>query len=233
MVLVLVLAVEVELARRGPTLHDRSLALDGRVGRVGPEPALRVAWLGDSTATSVGASRRATALPVQVADGLGSPVKLTVLARGGARVSDVVEDQVPRLAGLDVDAVFVSVGANDVVHLTGRPRFERRYLDLVEALPEDARVVILGVPDMGSIPRLAQPLRALAGWRGRRLDQVVQDVAASTGASYVDIAGATGPAFRAQPDRFYAADEYHPSDAGYRLWAEAVLDVGGSAMLDG
>jgi lysophospholipase L1-like esterase len=228
-----VLAVEVELARRAPTLDDRPLELGGRVGAAGPETVGRVVWLGDSTAAGVGASGRAGAVPVQVAEGLAPAVDLTVLARGGAKVGDVVERQVPEVAGLDPDVVFVSVGANDTVHLTGRRRFERRYLALVEALPDDARVVLLGVPDMGSIPRLAQPLRALAGWRGRQLDRVVRDVAAATGAAYVDIAGVTGPPFRAEPERFYAGDEYHPSDEGYRLWAEAVLDVVGSAMLVG
>ena len=232
MVLV-VLAVEIELAQRAPSLDDRPLELGGRVGSAGSGPALRVAWLGDSTAAGVGASSRSGALPVQVAEGLGAPVELVVLAASGARVADVVDDQLPALAGLDPEAVFVSVGANDTVHFTGRRSFERRYRTLVEGLPEDARVVLLGVPDMGSIPRLAQPLRAVAGWRGRQLDRVVQEVAAATGAAYVDIAGATGPAFRADPDRFYARDDYHPSDEGYRRWAEAVLDVVGSAMLVG
>ena len=228
-----VLAVEIELAQRAPTLDDRPLELGGRVGPAGPGPALRVAWLGDSTAAGVGASSRSGALPVQVAEGLGLPVELVVLAASGARIADVVDDQLPALARLDSQAVFVSVGANDAVHFTGRRTFERRYRTLVESLPDDAQVVLLGVPDMGSIPRLAQPLRAVAGWRGRQLDRVVQEVAAATGATYVDIAGATGPAFRADPDRFYAGDDYHPSDEGYRRWAEAVLDVVGSAMLVG
>ncbi|MBW3548811.1 MAG: SGNH/GDSL hydrolase family protein, partial [Actinobacteria bacterium] len=232
-VVLVVLAVEVELAQRAPTLEDGPLELGGRVGPAGPGPVLRVAWLGDSTAAGVGASGRSGALPVQVAEGLGPPVELIVLATSGARIADVVDDQLPALAGLDPEAVFVSVGANDTVHFTGRRSFERRYRTLVEGLPEDARVVLLGVPDMGSIPRLAQPLRAVAGWRGRQLDGVVREVAAATGASYVDIAGATGPAFRADPDRFYAGDDYHPSDEGYRRWAEAVLDVVGSAMLGG
>lgn len=226
-----VLATELQLARTAPTLGGQPLELRGRVGAPGPRAAVRVVWLGDSTAAGLGASGRSGALPVQVAEGLGPPVELVVVARGGARVADVVHDQLPALAGLVPDVVFISVGANDTVHLTGRLSFERRYRTLVEALPDDAEVVVLGVPDMGSIPRLAQPLRALAGWRGRQLDQVVQELAAATGAAYVDIAGATGPAFRAEPDRFYAGDRYHPSDEGYRRWAEAVLDVVGSAML--
>jgi lysophospholipase L1-like esterase len=78
---------------------------------------------------------------------------------------------------------------------------------------------------MGAIPRFAQPLRAVAGWRGRNLDAEVRRVAAATGAVYADIAGPTGPSFRHDPGRYFAGDDFHPSDAGYRLWADAVVRV--------
>lgn len=104
----------------------------------------------------------------------------------------------------------------------------------MSGLPGSADVVVLGVPDMGAIPRLAQPLRAVAGLRGDHLDDLVRDVATDSESVYVDIAGETGPIFRADPDRFFSADRYHPSDAGYRRWADAVLDgVRRSAMLGG
>jgi lysophospholipase L1-like esterase len=124
--------------------------------------------------------------------------------------------------------VFVSVGANDVTHLTSREDFARQYRALLGRLPSSAEVVLLGVPDMGAVPRLAQPLRAVAGFRGRELDEVVREVAAEAGVTYVGIAAATGPAFRAEPSRMFARDEYHPSAAGYRLWADAVLARVGS-----
>ena len=225
-----VLGVEAALARRGPDVVVPRFELDGRVGEDGAG-ALDVVWLGDSTAAGVGASEPAASLPVVGAEGLGRPVELTVLARSGATVADVVSRQLPALAELDPDVVFVSLGANDVTHLTSRSDFEQRYHGLIAKLPDDAEVVLLGVPDMGAIPRLAQPLRAVAGWRGQQLDAVVRPVADDTGSADVDIAGETGPAFRADPGRFFAADRYHPSDAGYRRWAEAVLDVVASTTL--
>ena len=78
---------------------------------------------------------------------------------------------------------------------------------------------------MGAIPRFLQPLRAVSGWRGRRIDAEVRKVAESTGAIYVDIAGPTGPPFRRRPSRYFSADDFHPSDAGYGLWADAVVQV--------
>lgn len=228
-VLVAVIGVEIVLARRAPESGEPPPALDGLVG-TGPGPALDVVWLGDSTAAGVGAGSAAGALPTLVAEGLDRPVRLRVLARSGATVADVLEAQLPAVPP-GADLVLVSVGANDVTHLTGRDDFERQYRELVERLPGSVPVVLLGIPDMGAIPRLAQPLRWLAGVRGGRFDDVVQAVARSTGAAYVDIAGATGPAFRREPQRYFADDGYHPSAEGYRRWSRAVLGVVTSAML--
>jgi acyl-CoA thioesterase I len=136
----------------------------------------------------------------------------------------VVDDQVPRVAALAPDMVLVSVGANDVVHLTSRSGFRRSYERLVDGLPEDVELVLLGVPDMGAPPRLAQPLRALAGLRGRQLDSEVRAVARRARATYIDIAGETGPQMRAESGRLFARDRYHPNDEGYALWAEAILE---------
>ena len=213
-----VLAVEIQLARAGTRLPDLDLVLDR------PGEGRRVVWLGDSTAAGVGASAAAGALPSQVADGLAA-TGLSVLAVSGARVADVLEDQVPKVAGLEPRLVLISVGANDTIHLTGRGAFRRTYKDVVRALPDGVPVVLLGVPDMGAIARFAQPLRAVTGWRGRRVDAEVRRVATVTGAVYVDIAGPTGPPFRRHPDRYFAADDFHPSDEGYGLWADAVLKV--------
>jgi len=223
-----VVAVEILLARSGHRLPDRPLVLD----RPGGGP--RVVWLGDSTVAGVGATTAAGALPSRVQDGLGRPAaSLTVLAVSGARAADVLAHQVPKVAAARPDLVLIEVGANDTIHLTGAGRFRRAYEALVRGLPAGVPVVLLGVPDMGSIARFAQPLRMLAGWRGRHLDGVVRRVAAESGAVYVDIAGPTGPAFRRNPGRFFSADDFHPSDAGYGLWAEAVLRVLRSEGLPG
>lgn len=182
-------------------------------------------WLGDSTAAGLGASSAATAIPHRVARALGRPVDITNRAVSGDRVQDVIDDQLAGLDGLDPDVVLVSIGANDAVHLTSQADFERAYRELVDAVPDGALLVVLGVPDMGAPPRLAQPLRALAGFRGRQLDRLARSVARAADAVYVDIAGETGPVMRSDTARYFAADRYHPSDDGYELWAEAVLAV--------
>ena len=227
-----VLGVEVELARRGPDIEDDTpLQHDGRVGAA-EGPALRMVWLGDSTAAGVGASDAAHAIPGRVAAALDRPVDVTSLAVSGDRVADVVADQLPELAALRPDVVLVSIGANDVVHLTSRADFRSGYDQLVAAIPDGALLVLLGVPDMGAPPRYLQPLRGIASFRGRQLDGVSVDVARDNDAVYVDIAGETGPTTRSDTDRYLAADRYHPSDDGYALWADAVVDQLEPALVD-
>ncbi len=234
-----VLAVEVQMARTGPDLPDDTpLDHDGRIGGGGGDgagPALHMVWLGDSTAAGVGASGPDTALPRRVARALDRPVDVTSLAVSGARVADVLSDQVPHLQGLHLqglqglqaDVVLVSIGANDVVHLTSQADFRRRYLSLIERVDEAAPgavLVLLGVPDMGAPPRLALPLRWVAAARGRQLDDVAEELARAVGAVRVDIAGETGPVMRSDTARYFARDRYHPSDDGYGVWTAAVLE---------
>ena len=223
-----VLAVEVGLAGRGDNLPERDpYQLDATAGP-GPGPVLRMVWLGDSTAAGVGSSSPATTLPrlvaAQVSTVADRPVVLTGLAVSGARIVDVLQDQVA-LVPADSDIVLMSIGSNDVTHLTSSSTFRSTYVDVLERLPAGVDVVLLGVPDFGAPPRLAQPLRAVTAIRGRTIDGVVAAIARERDVGYVDIAGRTGPTFRREPDRMFADDGYHPSDAGYRLWADAVAPV--------
>jgi lysophospholipase L1-like esterase len=210
-----VIGIEVEVARRGENLDDVELAWTD-------DGATPVVWIGDSTAYGVGVSDGADAVASLVAGERGEAV--TNLAVSGATLREVVDEQLPRVAALAPRRVYVSIGANDVTHLTRLDAFGEDYRKLLRRLPIDAELVVLGVPDMGAPPRLAQPLRSIAGWRGRRLDEVVRRVAGRhPGATYVDIAGRTGPVFRRDPGRYFAGDGYHPSADGYRRWADAVL----------
>jgi lysophospholipase L1-like esterase len=148
----------------------------------------------------------------------------------------VVDRQLGGLLRTRADVVLVSVGANDVTHLTRVPTFRDRYRSIVRSIRSslrDATVVLVGIPDIGTAPRLAVPLRQIAGWRGARLDDEIETIARERGLLHVDLAERTGPTFAADPDRWFAGDDYHPSAGGHELWAEAVLDAIGDADLAG
>jgi len=212
------LGVEVQRARISPR-DDYGPVLDLGSG-TGP----KVVWLGDSTASGVGVHRAEDALPRQVATMTGRAEQVISLAVSGARAHDVVAHQVGAVPA-DASVVVIDIGANDVVHGALTRTYRHQYEEVLARVPRHASVVVLGVPDMGSPPRLDQPLRSLVGWRGRAFDAVVRSLAHGHHLAYVDIAGHTGPSFRHDPARYFAADRYHPNATGYRLWAEAVAPI--------
>lgn len=215
--------VQLHLARRHPKLLGCEHVLDGPVGS-GARPPLHIVWIGDSTVAGVGADTREGTLPHQVAARLHGPVHVSVLARSGARVSDVLTEQLPRLHALDrrPDLVMVSVGANDVARLTPGPRFSAGYEEMLRRL-HGIPVTVLSIPDMGSALLLAEPLRSIAGLRARRLDRRIRTVVARTDhVDYIDIATRPAGVPRRAVSAFLAADRYHPNAAGYGVWATLI-----------
>ena len=232
---IVVLGGEVEIARHGADVATPDVAT---LALTLPPASVRVLWLGDSTAAGVGASGVDGALSSQVARRLPTTdgADVSVIAKSGARIADVIHDQVPRVRELAPDVVVISVGANDTVHLTRAKHFRDAYTKLLAGLRAQGvtanHVVMVGVPDMGAPPRLLQPLRAITGLRSRRLDREVRRVAAKEHAHYVDLFHATSKPFRAHPSKYFARDKYHPSDAGYALWADAIAPAVTAAAAD-
>lgn len=215
--------VQLHLARRHPKLPRCEHALDGPLGS-GARSPLHIVWMGDSTVAGVGADHPAATLPHQVAARLEGPVHVSVLARSGARVADVLADQLPRLdlLGRRPDLVMISIGANDVAGLTPGPRFSAGYEEMLSRLA-GIPVTVLSIPDMGSALLLAEPLRSIAGMRARRLDGRIRAVVARHDqVDYIDIATRPAGVPRGAVGAFLAADRYHPNAAGYGVWATLI-----------
>ena len=181
--------------------------------------------LGDSTAAGRGAPY-ADGIAVQTASHLAQsrPVTLVNLAVSGAKIADVVRDQLPTALRLKPDLVLLAVGANDATHFTSGRRIGT---DLTAILNELAtarpgvRIVLTGSPDVGTARRFAQPLRWLAGVETARVNAVMQPIGQQHGAVWAPIARATGPLFARDPTLF-APDRFHPNARGYATWLPAL-----------
>ncbi|MDQ3877661.1 MAG: SGNH/GDSL hydrolase family protein [Actinomycetota bacterium] len=221
-----VLGVEIWLAVTRTYLPSApAMKLGGSFGPRMGRP-LTFVVLGDSTAAGLGAGDPKHAYATDLARMLaetGRRVELVALGVSGARVHDVLTDQVPEAVRAAPDLVFVGVGANDVTHLTRLGSIEsdtRAILRHLEAT--GATIVLAGPPDMRARAWL-EPLRTLAGWRGRQVASVMASAASDEGVSVVPLAQKTGPFFAAHPDTAYAADDFHPGPAGYQAWADAIF----------
>ena len=96
--------------------------------------------LGDSAAQAIGASDPehgyVSLLGDRLRDGTGRPVEVVNLSSSGARISDVLDTQLPalRALGRTPDVLTVAIGGNDV-RAYDRATFEAEAERLVSALP--------------------------------------------------------------------------------------------------
>jgi lysophospholipase L1-like esterase len=219
------LASEILIAMRREYLPtEPAMELSGTFGSRGGR-SLRFVVLGDSTAAGLGASSPDHAYPTVLARrlaSLGYQVELLALGVSGARAATVLSDQVPRALAADPDLVFVGVGANDAIHITPLRDVRRSMAEVIMQLKQSgAAVVVAGAPDMRAAAWL-QPLRGLAGWRGRRVASAVRSTAEAAGIPVVPLAELAGPYFAGKPEGAYGGDDFHPGDGGYRAWADAI-----------
>jgi lysophospholipase L1-like esterase len=199
----------------------------GMRARLGPHgaPRLALVMLGDSTAAGVGVSRVEESVGGKLAERLaagGRVVDLSSVAVSGARSADL-DLQVSRalLAGRP-DLAVVLVGCQDAVHGVRPRRAAAALAAAVRRLREvGVSVVVGGCPDLGASRAIAQPLRELLGYAGRRLSRAQLAAAREAGGAVVDLAARTGAVFRADPGML-CADGFHPSADGYRIWAHTL-----------
>src|SRR5665809_13695 len=118
---VVLIGIEIVIALRREYLPtEPALKLDDTFGDPSDD-AVTLVVMGDSTAAGLGAGEPANAYPQLLAQRLASDgfrVDLRVFGLSGARVKDVLDEQLPKAFEAAPDYVFIGIGANDVTHLT-------------------------------------------------------------------------------------------------------------------
>jgi lysophospholipase L1-like esterase len=151
--------------------------------------------LGDSLSQGVGASSIERSWVLQTCRALadrGLRYRIVNLSFSGARVDDVLDRQIPALAGLAVapDLITVLIGSNDIIKRDLRARLPERYRAMLSALPAGALVA--------TVPR-TRGVQAEVN----RIVHEAEDAGAVVAVPLHFAAGARAP------------DHFHPDDAGY------------------
>jgi lysophospholipase L1-like esterase len=184
--------------------------------------------LGDSIAAGLGAERPKHTLGAQLAKRLAKKSRRSVRLRSVARVgseTSALAEQIELLPPDYVaDVAVIVVGGNDVIHRVKVSESTRLLGEAVTTLRErGSEVVVATCPDLGALRPVPQPLRTLARRASRHLAAAQRDAVTRLGARAVSLDAVVGPFFIAQPDQMFSLDRFHPSTAGYRRTAKAVL----------
>jgi lysophospholipase L1-like esterase len=184
--------------------------------------------LGDSIAAGLGADRPKRTLGAQLAkrtaDHTQRAVRLHTAAVVGAETSMLRAQLAGLPPGYAADVAVVVVGGNDVTHRVRTSVSCDQLAAAVSALQSRGTRVVVGLcPDLGALTAVPQPLRTIAGLASRQLAAGQRDVVVPLGAWAVSLREVVGPFFVTQPQEMFAMDRFHPSSAGYRRTAKAML----------
>ena len=147
--------------------------------------------------------------------------RLTNLCVSGATTADLLRDQLQRGVALNPGLVTVGIGINDIGHGFTLEQFSKNYEQILSTLKEKtrARIVVTNIPDISSAPRIPNFMRSEYQRQIARYSQRVGEVAQRYGATIFDIYTITHDELASHPE-YFSGDGFHPSDAGYELWAE-------------
>lgn len=188
-------------------------------------PPLRIAVLGDSSCTGPGLDDPDDIWVRRIGTHFGRRFHTVIdsVAVGGSQASDVLRDQVPMVLPTSPDMALVSVGSNDMLYGIPLKSFERNLeLIVTKLLARTPAVLLSGVGDLGTIPRLPFALTRIMRWRSRRAEAVHAAVASRHGGAIkIPTRQLCGDAF--DDPSIYCADLLHVTGNGHRLWAEAAI----------
>ncbi|SFQ15481.1 Lysophospholipase L1 [Mesorhizobium sp. NFR06] len=203
------------LPARGPVLHEIP----------GQAPAFALLVLGDSSAASVGIEQSQHGLAAQLAGLIAGRTGRSVHWRAAgfnSATSGQIRDYVlPNLSAEPWTHIVLAIGTNDTKNFHAVPRFKKEFGGLLYALrakwPE-ARVVWSPVLEFTRAPAMPPLLGKILEIRATRMNRMGERLCNEPGA----IAAARLPI--TNPEAGFASDGFHASEAGYRAWAEHLVE---------
>ncbi len=177
----------------------------------------RILVIGDSTGVGTGASASTTSL-----SGLLSKEYPTASIENRSVNGSRTQDLLPRFADIKehYDLMMIHIGGNDTVRFTDLTILDKDIRGVIEHAKSIAdHVVIVSTGNVGTARLLPLGTRWSFTIRTKQVRSIFQKAASDLGATYVDLyrEPAVDP-YAIDPKKYYAADSFHPSDAGYEDW---------------
>jgi lysophospholipase L1-like esterase len=184
--------------------------------------------IGDSSVEGVGASHHTKSYPSLVFEKIKQSHpqgEYHNLGKSGDRIKHVVKNQLPQVLELKPNLITISIGVNDIRGHIKLSQYEKDLTYLIEILQRktDAKIIINNIPDFSSLPTLPIYIRIASKILIHRFNKSIEKISDNFGLTLVDIFKVSRQFYK-QWRNLISSDGYHPSDAGYALWAQAVIE---------
>jgi lysophospholipase L1-like esterase len=186
------------------------------------------AALGDSLTAGVGTTKYEDSYPYLVAQKLaGSDQRVVVQDLGipGERTKGLLADVVPLANNNQPNIITVLIGVNDIHNQVSTATFRQNYDAILTQIAKNstAQIYTISIPFIGANTLMLPPYQWYFDSRTREFNAIIQDLSRQHQVTYIDIYTPTENLFK-QAGPHYSADLFHPSAAGYQVWAKIIYD---------
>jgi lysophospholipase L1-like esterase len=181
-------------------------------------PTKQVLFIGDSSALGTGADSPERS----VAGYLGQDFpdyQIDNLAVNGMKIEGLIAE-LKKLDEKKFDIVFIHIGGNDIVRFTPTKEFRQNLVMVLnEAKSISEKVIILHGGNVGTSKLFPWFTRWIFTERTKYFRNIYLELADSKQVFYIDMfMQVKQDPFYLEPEKYYAADNFHPSADGYQLW---------------
>jgi lysophospholipase L1-like esterase len=186
------------------------------------------AALGDSLTAGVGTTKYEDSYPYLVAQKLaGADQRVVVQDLGipGEQTKGLLADVVPLANNNQPNIITVLIGVNDIHNQVAAATFRKNYDAILTRLAKNstARIYTISIPFIGADTLMWPPYQWYFNSRTQEFNTIIQDLSRQHQVTYIDIYTPTVNIFK-QAGSHYSADRFHPSAAGYQIWANLIYD---------
>ena len=183
--------------------------------------------IGDSTVEGIGATKPEKSYAALIHKYLLSKNRHTIyynLGEAYATTEDVIHLQLQKTIALQPDLVTISVGPNDIRIKTPVKIFRIQLKSLFSELKNksNAQIVINTIPDFSLTTALPAHKKTISKILAYRMNKIIKEESIAASVIVVDIYDMS-KTFASNPE-ILSEDGFHPSDAGYAVWADAFIN---------
>lgn len=191
-------------------------------------PLLTYAALGDSLTSGAGAKTPEESYPYLLSlemSATGKNIKLQNFSTPGYKTQDLIDVWLTPAINSQPDIITVLIGVNDIHNHIAKEQFRKNYQTIIERLQAEtkAKIYLINIPYIGSNTAIVPPLDYYFETETNEFNKIIKELADAYHLDYLDLNSATKDLFKTD-GLHYAADSFHPSAYGYKLWADIIYD---------
>lgn len=180
--------------------------------------------LGDSTAVGVGARTKEESLAALVAGSIRA-TNVENRAISGARVQDL-QHEIELATERSYTYILVGIGANDVVRFKNPEEAAAELAAALHTLPAHDHLIVYMAGNVGATKLFPWIMRGPYLGLTLKYHTAFKEVVSAMHGTYVDLyVDPDDDPFVRDPERYLAADGYHPTSEGYLVWFEKIVPV--------